>query len=443
MTAPCRSRIRLFRSTSTCPTSVCGRLVPAGRIRFATARTSRAERTARRTRSTQPPDCRSVAISPRHLNSALSTGTCERHTCSSTTSACSASSSTNLMVEVRYVGSKGSKLLEATRVQPGLRSQFGRHARSHLRALQSGIRGGGQPERSAQRRRHGAGARRRTCVRVRQPEPGGMLDYNLANAAGAVIGFEARTPILGFNVPEAVLLEHRPLTLQLASAEPSEAHVERRAVQHGYTYSRSMDTSSSDPGSTAGGGKPDVPNTGFVVQGDQRNLDANYALSDFDRPHRFSGSFMWDLPAGLLMGSACRGSCSCSPGCRTRSSRPNRARPTRAVQRSRPRLGRAVPTGIRTSQLVRLSRRAAAGTATNRRGGFQQGRPLLADDDGRRLPGQLGFGNLGRNVLRGFWQRRVDLSLAKTFRSEGSRTSSSAGTCSTCSTRRTMRCRTM
>ena len=30
-------------------------------------------------------------------------------------------------------------------------------------------------------------------------------------------------------------------------------------------------------------------------------------------------------------------------------------------------------------------------------------------------PGNEGFGNLGRNVLRGLWQRRVDLSLAKTF----------------------------
>ena len=70
-----------------------------------------------------------------------------------------------------------------------------------------------------------------------------------------------------------------------------------------YTYSRSMDTSSSDPGSTSGGGKPDVPNTGFVVQGNQRDLDANYARSDFDRPHRISGSFMWDLPGtGILDG---------------------------------------------------------------------------------------------------------------------------------------------
>jgi hypothetical protein len=30
-------------------------------------------------------------------------------------------------------------------------------------------------------------------------------------------------------------------------------------------------------------------------------------------------------------------------------------------------------------------------------------------------PGNQGFGNLGRNVLRGFWQRRFDLSLAKAF----------------------------
>ena len=69
-----------------------------------------------------------------------------------------------------------------------------------------------------------------------------------------------------------------------------------------YTYSRSKDTSSANPGSTAGGGKPDVPNAGFVVQNNQRDLDANYALSDFDRPHRFSGSFVLDLPGQGAIG---------------------------------------------------------------------------------------------------------------------------------------------
>ena len=39
-----------------------------------------------------------------------------------------------------------------------------------------------------------------------------------------------------------------------------------------------------------------MPNTGFVVQGDLRNLEANRAVSDFDRTHRFSLSFVYDLP---------------------------------------------------------------------------------------------------------------------------------------------------
>ena len=96
------------------------------------------------------------------------------------------------------------------------------------------------------------------------------------------------------------------------------------------TYSRSKDTSSADPGSTAGGGKPDVPNAGFVVQGDQRDLDANYALSDFDRPHRFSSSFICELPGVARGFRVSRGSCRCSPGCRTRSTPPSRSSRTPA-----------------------------------------------------------------------------------------------------------------
>jgi hypothetical protein len=133
---------------------------------------------------------------------------------------------------------------------------------------------------------------------------GGMLDYNLANASGAVIGFEARTPVLGFNVPEAVVLKNTGRSLY-NSIQFSFLKRMSDGLQFNlaYSYSRSKDTSSSDPGSTAGGGKPDVPNAGFVVQNNQPDLDANYALSDFDRPHRFSGSFVWELPGqGLLDG---------------------------------------------------------------------------------------------------------------------------------------------
>ncbi len=126
---------------------------------------------------------------------------------------------------------------------------------------------------------------------------GGLIDNNLANAAGNVIGFESRGPILGFNIPEAVLLDNTGRSLY----HSLQVNFLRRMSQGlqfnlSYTYSRSKDTSSADPGSTSGGGKPDTPNVGFAVQGNQRDIDANYALSDFDRPHRFSTSFIYELP---------------------------------------------------------------------------------------------------------------------------------------------------
>jgi hypothetical protein len=46
---------------------------------------------------------------------------------------------------------------------------------------------------------------------------------------------------------------------------------------------------------------------------------------------------------------------------------------------------------------------------------------VLTDHRRGRYPNNQGFGNLGRNVLRGFWQRRVDLSLAKSFAFAGAR----------------------
>ena len=92
-------------------------------------------------------------------------------------------------------------------VQPGIRLQLRGHAGLHLRAVQPGVRRGREPERRrsmpARRRAHAASAKRSDS---RTASLGGMLDYNLANAGGAVIGFEARGPILGFNIPEAVLL---------------------------------------------------------------------------------------------------------------------------------------------------------------------------------------------------------------------------------------------
>lgn len=230
--------------------------------------------------------------------------------------------------------------------------------------------------------------------------------------------------MLGFNVPEAVLLGNTGRSLynsiQLNLLKRMSNGLQFNLA---YTYSHSKDTSSADPGSTAGGGKPDVPNAGFVVQNDQRNVDANYALSDFDRPHRFSGSFVWDLPGqGMLDGFRLSGFVQMQSGL------------PYSIYSAEPELGK-------TSQYSDLVR----GSGGLYRAGF--GRPSLcgslddllqAGDDPTEAafsrsvlcspttaaggyPANEGFGNLGRNVLRGFWQRRVDLSLARSIRLGGAR----------------------
>ena len=58
------------------------------------------------------------------------------------------------------------------------------------------------------------------------PALGGLVDLNLANAAGAVIPFESKAPILGFNIPEAVLLANTGRSLYNSlSGELPEADV--------------------------------------------------------------------------------------------------------------------------------------------------------------------------------------------------------------------------
>jgi hypothetical protein len=329
-----------------------------------------------------------------------------------------------MMLEVRYVGSKGSQLLEASAFNQGYDLNaadtpdhiFERFNQSYVAA--------GSPNGALN---PGATARARGLGKAfgfPNSSAGGMVDYNLANSSGAVIGFEARSPILGFNVPEAVLLANTGRSIY-NSVQFNLLKRMSRGLQFNlaYTFSRSEDTSSVDPGSTAGGGKPDVPNAGFVAQGNQRDLDANYARSDFDRPHRFSGSWVWDLPgAGALGGLRLSGFVQLQSGL------------PYSIYSAEPELGNA-------SQYADLVR----GSGGLYRLGF--GRPSLCGsvDDLRRAghdpteaafdksvlcspttaaggyPDNLGFGNLGRNVLRGFWQRRVDLSLAKSFPLGGTR----------------------
>jgi len=131
------------------------------------------------------------------------------------------------------------------------------------------------------------------------------FDMNLAramngatNATSAIIGFEARAPFLGMNAPEAIILRNQGNSIYHAL----QTNFTKR-FSHGiqfnvsYTWSHAIDDNSADPGSTAGGGKPDVPNTGFIVQGSSRRLN-NRSSSDFDRRHRMSTSFVWNIPTG-------------------------------------------------------------------------------------------------------------------------------------------------
>ena len=228
----------------------------------------------------------------------------------------------NLMFEARYVHTRGRNLLQSLAFNQGFDLNdpstpdhiYERFNQAYLAAgapngpLNAGSsardRGLGKAFGFANPFRVGGTA---TCVGgVLGGVAGSPLDLNLANAitcsgstlgGGQVINFESRVPILGFNVPEALILRSNGESTYHGAQFGLTQRLSRGLhFNASYTWSKSIDTSSSDPGSTAGGGKPDVPNTGFVVQGDLRNLEANRAVSDFDRTHRFSLSFVYDLP---------------------------------------------------------------------------------------------------------------------------------------------------
>jgi len=228
----------------------------------------------------------------------------------------------SLLFEARYVGTRGKNLLQAIAFNQGfdlndantpdhIYQRFNDAyiaAGSPNGALNAGStareRGTGRAFGFANPYRVGSSA---TCAGgILGGVTGSPLDLNLANpitcsgttiGGGQIINFEARVPVLGFNVPEALLLRSNGES-SYHGAQFSVTQRLSRGLHFNaaYTWSKSMDTSSTDPGSTAGSGKPDVPNTGFVVQGDQRNLEANRSVSDFDRTHRFSLNFVYDIP---------------------------------------------------------------------------------------------------------------------------------------------------
>jgi hypothetical protein len=202
----------------------------------------------------------------------------------------------NLLFEARYIGTKGRNLLQAVAFNQGYDLNdpntpdhiFERFNQAYIRA--GSPRGALNAGATARERGRGIAFGFANAV------TGNPQDLNIA-PNGSVINFEARVPLLGFNVPEALLLTNGSYS-DYNSAQFSLTKRMSNNLQFnmGYTFSKSIDNNSSDPGSTAGSGKPDVPNTGFVTQGNQRDLDNNRGLSDFDRTHRFSASLLYQIP---------------------------------------------------------------------------------------------------------------------------------------------------
>ncbi|MGH9934623.1 MAG: carboxypeptidase-like regulatory domain-containing protein, partial [Blastocatellia bacterium] len=338
----------------------------------------------------------------------------------------------DLMVEARYVGTKGTKLLQAQAFNQGFDLNdpsapdyifkrfndaydvaYQRTATANPTQLAALFPNGALRSASTQRERG-----RGIAFGFPNSATGQALDYNLSNSAGALIGFEARGLILGFNIPEALLLESSANSiyhgLQLSLTKRFSRGLQFNTF---YTWSKSMDYQSSDPGSTAGGGKPDVPNTGFVVQGNQRDLRSNRAVSDFDRTHRFSASYVYDLPLGdqsFLKGWQVSGFAQIQSGSPF------------SIFSSEPEVGNVSQFGttrLGAGGLYRLGfgRPSLCGTIDQlrqqasdiTRGYFNTTvlcSPLTAAGG---YPNNRGFGNLGRNALRGPYQKRFDFGLNK------------------------------
>ncbi len=329
----------------------------------------------------------------------------------------------NFLVEVRYVGSKGTKLLQATSFTQGFDLNdpntpdfiFERFNRAYVAA--------GAPlgplNAGATARARGLGK----AFGFANATLGGMIDLNLANPSGAVITFEGRSPFLGFDVPEAIMLGNSAYSTY-HSAQLSLTKRLSKGLQFNaaYTFSKSIDNASADPGSTAGGGKPDLPNVGFTAQGNAFDTNANRAVSDFDRPHRFSLSFVYDIPSFGSQSKFLTGWRVSGFG-QTQSGLPYSIFATEVTvanpaNYSNLRLG--------SGGLYRLAfgRPTLCGT-------LDQLRETGSDVTERAFnpaalcspmslaggyPNNRGFGNLGRNILRGFNQKRIDLGLSKNTR---------------------------
>jgi hypothetical protein len=352
----------------------------------------------------------------------------------------------DLLFEARYNGTRGTKLLQATSFTQGYDLNDSRTPDYIFERFNQAYVAAGSPNGALNA---GATARERGLGRafgfqnpyilgVAPTCTGGQIniaanapiDYNLANRlsctaanalqGGSVITFEGRTPFIGFDVPEAVLLGNSAFSnYHAVQFSLNKRFSKGLQFNLAYTLSKAMDNASVDPGSTAGSGKPDLPNAGFTAQGNAFNTRANYAPSDFDRANRFSASFVYDLPSFGSNSKALTG-WQVSGFLQNQTGTPFSIFSAEQVAGS---AANYANTRLGASGLYRLAfgRPSLCGSLDQlRQGGSDKTEqyfnpsvlcsPLTAAGG---YPSNLGFGNLGRNVLRAPRQNRIDVGLAK------------------------------
>jgi hypothetical protein len=286
----------------------------------------------------------------------------------------------SMALELRYNGSRGRSLLLATALNEPWDLNSPATPQAILDRITAAYRAGGGTANAQDPNALGYGY-------------GG--DNN--RGPGGSIPTEVRTLYYGFNDAEALFLQSRGRSTYHALQTSLTKRFSRGYQFHAaYTYSVSKDLMSADPGSTAGGGRPDTPNTGFSVENDSRDLEANWARSDFDRPHRLSLSAVWHLPQGpgpLLKGWE--------------------VATFMQFQSGRPFSVFRPEAGLLRLGFQRLDFAPGANADSVRQ---QAANPEDGWFDTTQLRAATAAGNTPRNFIRGPNQKRIDLSLARSIR---------------------------
>jgi outer membrane receptor protein involved in Fe transport len=236
------------------------------------------------------------------------------------------------------------------------------------------------------------GSRLATMRLINQPmlaSPERPVNSLTANTAANA---ELRVPYLGFSPTGLVWLESstdsRYNSLQ-ASVTRRLAHGLRFLVS--YTWAKSLDNNS---GSGTG--------ASFTqLDGDQTRLGLNRGLSDFDRAHRLVTNFSYQLPAARFARRAL-GGWQLAGVAIVQSGTPLSILDTSGAS-------------LYATSSSRASWAPGATLASAARGGRTQDRLSQYFNTSAFVRAGTGFGDAGRNILRGPRQRNLDLSLNKQF----------------------------